>query len=195
MQPHKRDLTIFFCDVLGSTSMADQLPLDDFVELMQRYHRCVYQSITVQYGYVVQHLGDGVMAYFGYPTDFPKAPVNAVRAGINLLQEIKEIQLYASQKFDVSFDIRISIHTGSVIMAEVGLGNRKERLALGEAPNISARLQGLAPRNGVAISKATYDLVKDQFNCDSLGTHQLKGISEAMEVFRPVAAVDHPKAQ
>ena len=174
MQAEKRELTILFCDVLGSTRMADVLSLEDFVEIMQRYHRCVYQTITVQYGYVVQHLGDGVMAYFGYPTVFDKAPNNAVQAGLNLLGEIKSIQDYTKERFELDFDIRISIHTGQVIMADLGIGDRKERLALGEAPNISARLQGLAPKNGLAISEASYLRVKDSFECHPLGKHRLK---------------------
>ena len=186
MQAEKRELTILFCDVLGSTRLADVLNLDDFVEIMQRYHRCANQTITVQYGYVMQHLGDGVMAYFGYPAAFDKAPINAVQAALNLLDEIQIVKDYAVSKFALDFDIRISIHTGDVIMADLGLGDRKERLALGDAPNISARLQGLAPKNGIAISQDTYQKVQEHFDFELLGSHLLKGLSKTISVYRPV---------
>ena len=186
MQAEKRELTIFFCDVLGSTRLAQVLSIDDFVEVMLRYHRCAYQTITIKYGYVVQHLGDGVMAYFGYPAAFDHAPAHAVHAGLNLLQEIKTIQKFTHASFGQDFDIRMSVHTGEVIMAVLGIGDRKERLAMGEAPNISARLQGLAPKNGIAISAATYERVSDIFDCKPLGHHKLKGVTEHVPVFQPL---------
>ncbi len=190
MQAEKRELTILFCDVLESTRLAEELDLDDFVHIMERYHRCVYQAITVQYGYVVQHLGDGVMAYFGYPAPFQGAPVHAVKAALGVLRDICELQRYIKETFKVKFDIRISIHTGTVIMTDLGLGDRKERLALGGAPNISARLQGLAPKNGIAISEDTYCQLGGVFKCQLLGFHSLKGVSGRMKVYQPLHPIE-----
>ncbi len=192
MQAEKRNLTIFFCDVLGSTRLAQVLPIDDFVDIMLRYHQLAYQTITVQYGYVVQHLGDGVMAYFGYPTSFDHAPINAVQAALNLLEEIKTLQEFTRDSFQQEFDIRMSVHTGEVIMADLGIGDRKERLAMGEAPNISARLQSLAPKNGIAISAATRDRIGDRFECVALGQHKLKGVTYSVPVFQPIRSKAKP---
>ncbi len=187
MQAEKRELTILFCDVLGSTALAEQLPLEDFLEVIRGYHHCVYESITTKYGFVAQYLGDGVMAYFGYPTAFEAAPAHAVASGLKLLDDIQAVKGNTLSTFGVDLNIRISIHTGTVVMADLGLGNRKERLALGEAPNISARLQRIAPENGIAVSEATYTRTQGLFTYESLGQHQLKGLSAPIQVYRPMA--------
>ncbi|MCB0668849.1 MAG: adenylate/guanylate cyclase domain-containing protein [Saprospiraceae bacterium] len=186
MQVEKQELTILFCDLLGSTEMAEDLSLDHFLEVMQSYHQCLYQCITMHYGYVAQHLGDGIMAYFGYPVKFDSAPVNAVKAGFSLLEQVPVLVRDNLQKFGIDLSIRISIHTGTVVMVDLGIGDRKERLALGGPPNISARLQNLAPVNGIVVSEATYLLTKEQFEYHSLGMHSIKGVSEQMHCYRPL---------
>ena len=186
MIAERRELTIFFCDLLGSTAMAEQLPLDDYITVIQAYHKCVAQDINIQYGYVAQYLGDGIMAYFGYPTVFKNAASNAIRAGLQLVNSIQELQKEMHKRFGIDLKIRISIHTGIVVMADLGLGGSKETLALGEAPNIAARLQGVAPENGIAVSQSTFELAKDQFEFLSLGHHELKGVSQLMAVYQPL---------
>ena len=185
MQAERRELSILFCDILDSTAMADRLPLDDFLDIIQSYHRSVYQSITVHYGYVAQHLGDGVMAYFGYPVYFAEAPRNAIRTGFQLLESMAPVRERAMM-VDADINIRISIHTGMVVMADLGLGDRKERLALGGTPNIAARLQSVAPINGIAVSSETYERTKDDFEFADLGAFQLKGLTKPMNVYQPL---------
>lgn len=187
MQAEKQDLTILFCDLLGSTEMAEDLSLDHFLEVMQSYHDCLYQGITMHYGYVAQHLGDGIMAYFGYPVKFDTAPVNAIKAGFTLLEKVPVLVRENLGKFGIDLSIRISIHTGTVVMVDLGIGDRKERLALGGPPNIAARLQNLAPVNGIVVSETTYLLTQDQFEFQSLGLHSIKGVSEKMHCYRPIA--------
>ena len=185
MQAEKQDLTILFCDLLGSTELAEKLPLDHFLEVMQSYHQCLYQCITMHYGYVAQHLGDGIMAYFGYPVKFDTAPINAIKAGFSLLEQVPILVENNLQKFDVELSIRISVHTGIVVMVDLGIGDRKERLALGGPPNIAARLQNLAPVNGIVVSETTFHLTKDQFSFINLGSHSIKGVSEKMVCYQP----------
>ncbi len=185
MQAERRELSILFCDILDSTAMADQLPLDDFLDIIQSYHRSVYQSITVQYGYVAQHLGDGVMAYFGYPVYFAEAPRNAIRTGFQLIESMAPVRERA-RRVNSDINIRISIHTGMVVMADLGLGDRKERLALGGTPNIAARLQSIAPTNGIAVSEDTYNRTSKDFEFSDLGTFQLKGLITPMKVYQPL---------
>jgi len=186
MNAKRQELTIFFCDLLGSTAFTEQLSLEDFMRLMQAYHRCVYQSVASKYGYVAQHLGDGVMAYFGYPTPFKLAPRNAIQAGLALLEDIQEVSRESKRKFDLELRIRISIHTGTVVMADLGIGNRKEHLALGGTPNIAARLQSVSPVNSVVVSATTYSLTKELFKFEHLGKFGLKGISEELDVYKPI---------
>ncbi|NND06693.1 MAG: adenylate/guanylate cyclase domain-containing protein [Saprospiraceae bacterium] len=185
MNAKRQELTILFCDLLGSTAFTEQLSLEDFMQLMQSYHRCVYQSVASKYGYVAQHLGDGVMAYFGYPTSFKLAPRNAILAGLALLEDIKEISNQSVVEYNLELKIRISIHTGTVVMADLGIGKRKEHLALGGTPNIAARLQGISTANSVVVSATTYALTKDFFEFQHLGKFGLKGITEQMDVYMP----------
>lgn len=191
MQAEKQELTILFCDLLGSTELTERLPLDHFLEVMQSYHQCLYQCITMHYGYVAQHLGDGIMAYFGFPVKFASAPVNAVKAGFSLLQQVPEMVEKNLRRFDIDLSIRISIHTGTVVMVDLGIGDRKERLALGGPPNVAARLQNLAPVNGILVSEATYQLTKDQFDYDEMGSYSVKGVSEKIRCFQPRMPVLH----
>ncbi len=186
MQADKRDLTIMFCDILGSTSLAEKLPLDDFAEVIGAYHKCVYRAITSHYGFIAQYLGDGVMSYFGYPTSFDASPVHAIKAGLSCLKDIQDVKHETRDTYQVELNIRISIHTGTVVMVDLGLGNRKERLALGEAPNIAARLQGISPENGIAVSKETYERTKSHFTFVKLGSHIFKGLTDPIDVYRPV---------
>jgi len=182
----KRELTILFCDLRGSTHLAEQLPLADFMQLIQSYHQFVTQAIVIQYGYVVQFLGDGVMAYFGYPTDYPQAAQRSICAGLELAGNIGALDCPALTKHQLQLSLRVSIHTGTVVMADLGIGNRRETLALGEAPNIAARLQSFAPENGVAVSEATYQKCKDEFAFKSLGTQQIKGLTQSMNIYQPL---------
>jgi class 3 adenylate cyclase len=186
MQAEKQELTILFCDLLGSTELAEKLSLDHFLEIMQRYHECLYQCITMHYGYVAQHLGDGIMAYFGFPVKFSIAPSNAVKAGFSLLEQVPQMVKNNFLKDGIDLSIRISVHTGTVVMVDLGIGERKERLALGGPPNIAARLQNLAPVNGIVVSEATYELTKNQFDYETLGGYSIKGVAEKMNCYRPI---------
>ncbi len=186
MKPQRQVLTILFCDLLESTAFTEQLTLEDFMELMQAYHHCVYQSITIRYGWVAQHLGDGVMAYFGYPTAFNHAPRKAIETALALLDDISTVSTPALHEHGLDLKIRISIHTGTVVMADLGMGKRKETLAMGVTPNIAARLQSVAPDSGIAVSQATYEETKDHFIFKPLGSYQLKGVTDKMQVFQPL---------
>lgn len=189
MQAEKQELTILFCDLLGSTELTQRLELDHFLEVMQRYHQCLYQCTTMHYGYVAQHLGDGMMAYFGYPVKFASAPANAIKAGFSMLQQVPAMVKQNLHQFGIDLSIRVSIHTGTVVMVDLGIGDRKERLALGGPPNVAARLQNLAPINSIVLSEATYELTKDLFVYQELGSFSVKGVTEKIRCFQPLSPV------
>ena len=189
MPATKRELTILFCDLRGSTSLAEQLPLADFMGLIQTYHTFVSQAVVVNYGYVVQFLGDGIMAYFGYPTAYAGAPAKAIAAGLKIAHTIGDLESEVLTRFDLKLNIRVSVHTGTVVMADLGMGNRRETLALGEAPNIAARLQSYAPENSVVVTESTYELCKDMFEFSFLGPMSLKGISQEIPIYQPIRSL------
>ncbi len=182
----KRNLSILFCDILGSTNLADSLPMVDFVKLIKSYQACVEQEITLQYGYIAQYLGDGILAYFGYPMTFEGTSVRAIQAGLNILSALDKLETAEEERHEVNLRTRISIHTGPVIITDVGRADRREKLALGGTPNVAARLQRVAPEDGIAVSEVTYLEAHDHFEFRPLGSHLFKGLSSEMKVFQPI---------
>ncbi len=130
-------------------------------------------------GHIAQYLGDGLLVYFGYPTAHEDDAQRAVRAAIGIVEAIQHVPLLQSH----GVQVRIGIHTGLVVVGEIGSG-RREQLALGETPNIAARLQGLAEPNTVVVSAATQRLMLGLFDCQDLGRQELKGVSAPLQVYR-----------
>jgi len=173
----RRQITVFFSDIVGSTALAEGLDPEDLRDLYARY-QAVCAAIVERYkGHLAQYLGDGVLAYFGYPAAHEDSAARAVRAGLDILDRVQ------SKNGDLP-QVRIGIHSGLVVVGDVGAGSRREQLALGEAPNIAARLQSEALPDSIVISDATNRLVAGQFALEDLGTRTLKGLSRPIEIFR-----------
>ena len=122
-------------------------------------------------GHIAQYLGDGLLVYFGYPLAHEDDAQRAVRAGLGMVEAMGQLNTRLAQERGVHLAVRLGIHTGLVVVGEVGGGTRHEQLALGETPNLAARLQGLAAPNTLVISAATSQLLGGFFACQSLGTH------------------------
>jgi predicted ATPase len=135
-------------------------------------------------GHIAQYLGDGLLVYFGYPLAHEDDAQRAVRAGLGMIEALGQLNIRLKQDRGVELAVRLGIHTGLVVVGEVGGGARQEQLALGETPNLAARLQGIAAPNTVVISAATVPLLGGFFACQSLGTPVLKGLSQPVEVYR-----------
>src|SRR5262249_41923747 len=138
-----------------------------------------------------QYLGDGLMVYFGWPTAHEDAAVRAVHASLVLLaalQPLNETQL--APRYGVRVQVRLGVHTGLAVIGDMGGGNRYEQLAIGEAPNIAGPRQGLAAPDTMALSAVTTRLVQRHFTLETLGTHQLKGVTEPMPVFQVLGLLD-----
>src|SRR5262249_41959447 len=131
-------------------------------------------------GHIAQYLGDGLLVYFGYPLAHEDDAARAVRAGLGIVAALKEL----NRQLQPSIQVRIGIHTGMGVGGEIGGGERGELLALGETPNIAARVQGLAEPDTVVTSAATYRLIEGFFACRSLGPSLLKGISTPVAVYQ-----------
>ncbi len=146
-EAERRQLTVLFCDLVDSTTLARQLDPEDLRAVVRAYQETCAKVIARFEGHIAQYLGDGLLVYFGYP-------------------------------------LGLGIHTGLVVVGEVGGGTRQEQLALGETPNLAARLQSLAAPNTLVISAATLPLLGGFFACQALGPHPVKGLAQPLEVYQ-----------
>ena len=186
-EAERRQLTIMFCDLVGSTALSEQFDPEDLREVIQAYLETCNEVITHFAGYVGKYLGDGVLVYFGYPQAHEDDPQRAVRAGLELIDAIARLNTRLSQVWGVQLAVRMGIHTGLVVAGELRGGTTREsRAIVGEAPNIAARLQALAAPNTVVISAATAQLVHGYFTMDALGPQSLVGIARPIPVYRVV---------
>jgi class 3 adenylate cyclase len=135
-------------------------------------------------GQIAQYLGDGLLVYFGYPLAHEDDAQRAVRTGLGMLVALGQLNTHLGQERGVHLAMRLGIHTGLVVVGEVGGGTRQEQLALGETPNIAARLQGIAAPNTLVISAATFQLLGGFFACQPLGTPPLKSFAQPLVVYR-----------
>jgi class 3 adenylate cyclase/predicted ATPase len=173
-----------FCDLVGSTKLSEQLDPEELREVVKRYQEVSANAISRFEGNIAQYLGDGLLVYFGYPLAHEDDAQRAVRSGLEIVKEIDQLNDRLEREKGVNLAVRIGIHTGLVVVGEMGGGQKRERLALGDTPNIAARIQGLADPNAVVIGAATYRLIEGFFECHSIGSQSLKGVSQPMEVFR-----------
>ena len=135
-------------------------------------------------GHIAQYLGDGLLVYFGYPLAHEDEPSARCGPGWRIVEALDQLNTRLGQERGVHLAVRLGIHTGLVVVGEVGGGTRQEHLALGETPNVAARLQGLAAPNTVVVSAATVPLLRSFFACQSLGTPLLRGVAQPLEVYR-----------
>ena len=174
----RRQLTVMFIDLVGSTTLSQQLDPEDYHARVVAYQTACHQIIARYEGHIAQYLGDGVLGYFGYPTAHEDAAVRAVRSGLEIVTAVSQLE------FTPSLQVRIGIHTGPVVVGEIGAGERTERLALGETPNLAARVQGVAKPDTVFISQATYRLVQGFFICEAMRPQELKNVAAPVELYR-----------
>ena len=180
----RRQLTVLFCDLVDSTVLASQLDPEDWREVVRAYQETCSKVITRFEGRIAQYLGDGLLVYFGYPQAHEDDAQRAGRAGLGMVEAVGQLNTRLERERGVQLAVRLGIHTGQVVVGEIGGGAGHEQLALGETPNVAARLQGLAAPNTVVTSTATMPLLGDFFACQSLGPHLLKGLPQPIEVYQ-----------
>jgi class 3 adenylate cyclase len=176
----RRQLTVMFIDLVGSTTLSQQLDPEDYHSRVVAYQAACHQVIARYDGHIAQYLGDGVLVYFGYPAAHEDDAVRAVRSGLEIVTAVRQLA------YTPPLQVRIGIHTGPVVVGEIGAGEHTERLALGETPNIAARVQGTAQPDEVMISAATYRLVAGLFVCEEQGQPELKGVTTPLTLYRVV---------
>jgi TOMM system kinase/cyclase fusion protein len=180
----RRQLTVLFCDLVDSTPLASQLDPEDLRAVVRAYQDTCAKVIARYEGHIAQYLGDGLLVYFGYPRAHEDDAQRAVRAGLGMLEALGQLNTHLTQERGVQVAVRLGIHTGLVVVGEVGGGTRQEQLALGETPNLAARLQGIAAPNTLVVSAATLQLLGGFFVFQPLGTPLLKGFAQPLVVYR-----------
>ena len=143
-EAERRQLTVLFCDLVDSTALSAQLDPEDLREVVRAYQDTCAKVIARFEGHIAQYLGDGLLVYFGYPLAHEDDAQRAMRAGLGMVEALGQLNTRLTQERGVHLAVRLGVHTGLVVVGEVGGGTRQEQLALGETPNIAARLQGLA---------------------------------------------------
>jgi class 3 adenylate cyclase len=182
-EAERRQLTVLFCDLVDSTKLSAQLDPEDYRDVVRAYHTACTEVIQRYEGHLAQLLGDGLLVYFGYPHAHEDDAQRALRTGLGLLAAMGALNSRLQPATGFHLAIRVGIHTGLVVVGEMGGQGRQEQLALGETPNIAARIQGLAAPNTVAISAATSRLVQGYFDCEALGGQTLRGVAEPVAVY------------
>jgi len=189
----RRQLTVMFCDLVGSTELSSRLDPEDYREVIAAYHRAVANAVGSFDGFVAKYMGDGVLVYFGYPHAHEDDAERAVRAGLGVIDAVGPLEVKS-----VKLQARIGIATGLVVVGDlIGEGSAREESVVGETPNLAARLQALAEPDAVVIAAGTRRLVGDLFECRDLGTVRVKGIAEpvpAWQVLRPSAVASRFEA-
>jgi class 3 adenylate cyclase/predicted ATPase len=191
-EAERRQLTVLFCDLVGSTQLSGQLDPEDLRTVVRAYQEAAAKVIQHYEGHIAQYLGDGLLVYFGYPTAHEDDARRAVHTGLGIVQTIATLNASLTAQSGVQLAVRLGIHTGPVVVGVMGGGGWHEHLALGETPNVAARLQSFAPANAVVISAVTARLVQGAFALEDLGTHALHGVAEPMAVSRVRGLLETP---
>src|SRR5215831_17723616 len=174
----RRQLTVMFCDLVGSTELSSRHDPEDLREVIAAYHRVVAEVVRTFDGFVAKYMGDGVLVYFGYPRAHEDDAERAVRAGLGVVDAVGRLEVGS-----VKLQVRVGIATGLVVVGDlIGEGSAQEQSVVGATPNLAARLQALAEPKAVVIAAGTRQLVGDLFEYRDLDAVEVKGIAT------PVAA-------
>ena len=181
----RRQVTVMFSDLVGSTALAARMDPEDLREVISAYQRCVSETVCRFGGFVAKYMGDGVLIYFGYPQAHEDDAEQAVRAGLELVAAVGDLKTH------MPLQTRVGIATGLVVVGDlIGFGASQEQVIVGETPNFAARLQSIAEPNSVVIAESTRKLAGNLFELEDLGAQDLKGIAgtvRAWAALRPAS--------
>jgi class 3 adenylate cyclase len=177
----RRQLTVMFCDLVGSTALSTRLDPEDLRGIISAYHHCCTEMIERNGGFVAKYMGDGVLAYFGYPQADEHDAERAVRTGLALVEALPKLATNVGS----SLRVRVGIATGLGVVGDlIGTGAAREQAVVGETPNLAPRLQKLAEPGTVVIAGSTQRLTGGLFDYHDLGTVALKGFAENLPAWR-----------
>ena len=182
----RRHLSVFFCDLVESTALSEQLDPEDFGHLIAAYHATCTEVIERFHGHVAQYQGDGVLAYFGYPHALGDDTVQAVRAGLDVVRAVQGVAGARLEGGGVCLAARVGIDTGVVVVSEMGAGERRHSLAVGDTVNMAARLEKLAEAGTVVVSAETERVTRGYFLFEQMDAVRVKGFADPVVVYRVV---------
>jgi predicted ATPase/class 3 adenylate cyclase len=183
-EAERRQLTVMFCDLAEYTALSERLDPEDLREILSAYHETCSEIVTQYDGHIAKYIGDGLLVYFGYPQAHEDDPQRAVRAGLEIVVGVANLGQRFGGATTTELAVHLGIHTGLVVVGEMGAGSTREETAIvGETPNIAARLEGLAEPGRLLISESTYSLTEGLFICEALGSQSLKGITVPVNVY------------
>jgi class 3 adenylate cyclase len=192
-EAERRQLTVMMCDLVGSTALAQYLDPEDLLEVLHAYQSMGADAIQRFGGHIAQHLGDGLLVYFGYPQAHDDDAQRAVWAGLAIIEGVKPLNQRLAQAHGVHLELRVGIHTGLVVVGSLGSNDRQADLALGDAPHLANRLQAMAVPNTVVLSETTERLVGHRVTCELLDGQVLTTATQPLAVYCALGA--HPGAR
>ncbi len=179
----RRQVTVMFCDLVGSTALSSRMDPEDLRAVISSYQKAVAETVQRFGGFVAKYMGDGVLVYFGYPQAHEDDAERAVRAGLELIQAVGALNSTAA------LQTRVGIATGLVVVGDlIGTGSAQEQAVVGETPNLAARLQSIAEPNTVVIAESTRKLIGNLFELEDLGAKDVKGIAGPVRAWAALRA-------
>jgi class 3 adenylate cyclase/tetratricopeptide (TPR) repeat protein len=179
----RRHLTVMFCDLVGSTELSGELDPEELQAIVLAYQQLAAEAIERHGGYIAHYMGDGVLAYFGFPIADERAGSHAVRAGLDLIELVEQRRAQIP-----GLSVRVGVHAGITVVADMGAGaTRQIRDIVGETPNIAARIQSLAQPDQVVVSADVAATCRGVVEFETLGAHELKGVRRPLELLRAVS--------
>jgi class 3 adenylate cyclase/predicted ATPase len=180
----RRHLTVLLCDLVGSTALSARLDPEDLGRILREFQRCCAHAIRRYEGHIARFMGDGVLAYFGFPTAHEDNAERAVKAALEMVDSVSGVVIPIAEKLEV----RIGIASGLVVVGDlIGEGSAREFALVGDAPNLAARLQALAEPNQILVAPRTHHLLGRLFEFADLGDHNIKGFDRPIHVWRVIA--------
>jgi class 3 adenylate cyclase/tetratricopeptide (TPR) repeat protein len=187
----RRQLTVMFCDLVGSTALSTGMDPEDLRDVIASFQSRCSAAIRRYDGFVAKYMGDGILVYFGYPRAHEDEAERSVRAGLDIVDAMPELNAAVRRPPGVELAVRIGIATGPVIVGDqIGEGTASETAVVGETPNLAARLQALAQPNQIVVSAATRAMLGDYFDLEDLGAYEFKGFAEPVPAWRVLSARD-----
>lgn len=188
----RRVITALFCDVVGSTSMAEGLDPEEWADIMNEAFEVLTAPVSRYEGSIARLMGDGLLAFFGAPVAHEDDPERAVLAGLDILEAVKPLRERLRLEYGLEFAVRVGINTGPVVVGDVGSSAVTEYTAMGDAVNIAARMEQTAEPGTVRVSAETWRLVERTFESESLGAIEVKGKTEPVPAYRVIGVKDQP---
>lgn len=188
-EAERRQLTVMFCDLVGSTALSSRMDPEELRDLIRAFQDRCAGAIARFDGYIARYMGDGMLVYFGFPRAHEDGPERAVRAGLDVVQAMGVLNRDVEAKVGSRLSVRVGIATGLVIVGDmIGEGAAAENAVVGETPNLAARLQSAAQPDQVVISATTRAMLDERFQFEDLGEQILKGLSEPVRAWRVLSA-------